>query len=385
MKRSYVIGAVATLAIGLLVAWIARNTYWEEYEDQGFPQGEALTNPFYAAQHLAELLGARTQARHDVVRLPPLDAVMVVGDWNWNLIPERRARLEKWVHDGGRLLVSSNLLADEMFDTWTGVRQKYTSGEPGQFKQCRRSTDCPRPKVMPQPAQGSTTGRTFNICHLTGMTYLATTRATSWRLHDNSGHAQVVRVPIGRGSVTIVNTVPFTYQTLLCDDNPRFFVAATQLRKGIQLDFLSEDGNASLLSLTWRYGSPAIVLTGLLIVLWLWRSGARFGPLVARAESARRSLAEQIRGTGQFTLRCGGGRALYAASLRALNEAAARRVPRYAQLPAEERIAILAPLTGFGPGELSAALATGARGPHELRKAIAVLETARRQIADKLR
>lgn len=367
MRRTHVIGAVAAVAITALVVWIARNTYWEEYEENGSPQGEALVNPFYAAQRLTELLGAKAHARHDIVRLPPQDAVIVLGNWYWSLMPERRQRLEKWVSDGGHLIASKGYLSDKTFTTWTGVRETRSS--------------LPKTRVTPPGDKIGTGSRSFTICPLSESTYLATTRATSWRLNDGLGHAQVLRVPMGRGSVTIVNTVPFTYQTMLCGDNPQFFAAATELHKGMQIEFLTEEeGRASLPGLAWRYGSPVIVLTGLLIALWLWRSGARFGPLIATPDSARRSLAEQIRGTGQFTLRFGGGRALYAATLRALNEAATRRVPHYERLSAEERVATLAPLTGFDPSELSAALKTGGRSSHELCKAIAVLETARRHI-----
>ena len=51
-----------------------------------------------------------------------------------------------------------------------------------------------------------------------------------------------------------------------------------------------------------------------------------------------------IRGTGQFTLRFGGGRALYAAQVRALQEAAERQIPAYSRLGGTERVAALAQL-----------------------------------------
>ena len=83
------------------------------------------------------------------------------------------------------------------------------------------------------------------------------------------------------------------------------------------------------MSLTWRFGAPAVLLLLAAVALGLWRSGTRFGPRVAVTQTARRSLAEQIRGTGQFALRFGGGEALHAATLRALRDAAIRRVPSY--------------------------------------------------------
>ena len=154
-----------------------------------------------------------------------------------------------------------------------------------------------------------------------------------------------------------------------------------ELHRGDEIDFVTDGSGSSLLSLMWTYGSPVIVLGALLVVLWLWRSGVRFGPLAASPDPARRSLAEQIRGTGQFTLRFGGGKALYGATTRALNEAAARRFPHYERLGAEQRVATLASFTGLDPGELAEALhSPAARRPREIRKTIAFLETVRRQI-----
>jgi hypothetical protein len=222
----------------------------------------------------------------------------------------------------------------------------------------------------------------FDICIPIIAQGLSTTRSLSWRLRDRDGNTQAVRVPIGRGSVTIVNAFAFGNTDLLQCDSALLFTAATQLHRGDEIHFLTDGRGGSLLPLLWSYGSPVIVLAALLVVLWLWRSGVRFGPLAAAADPARRSLAEQIRGTGQFTLRFGGGTALYTATVRALNEAAARHVPHYERLTGDERVAALGSLTGLGSSELAAALLDpAARRPHDIRKTIAFLEAARRRLA----
>ena len=97
---------------------------------------------------------------------------------------------------------------------------------------------------------------------------------------------------------------------------------------------MSEADVSSLPELVWRYGAPVVAVLLLWIALVLWRGAMRFGPLVAPGERVRRSLAEQIRGTGRFAVRVGGGAALVAAAQRALHEAAARRIAGYERLPA---------------------------------------------------
>jgi hypothetical protein len=374
-KRLIRLGVAAALCA--LIAWIAKNTYWQETDVPTGLKGEALTNPFYAAQRFAESLGARTQWRHEVIALPPLHAVIVTGVWNWNLIQSRRERLEQWVAAGGRLVVDRELIADQELEDWTGVARLPVEADKNKTNPCKPAKPCPDAVRDP----GNPPRKRFHICNLADFTRLSTSRNASWELRNDRGHLQVVRIPIGRGSVTVINAFPFGNAEVLCGDDALLFAAATQLHRGDEIDFLSEDGGAPLLALLWSYGSPVIGLAALLIALWLWRAGTRFGPLVAVPALARRSLAEQIRGTGQFTLRFGGGGALYVATARALREAAERHIAHYERLSGEERIATLASVTGLGSGELSDALGySGPRRPNDLRKTIAVLESARRII-----
>ncbi|MEJ1966904.1 MAG: hypothetical protein WDO56_37345 [Gammaproteobacteria bacterium] len=67
--------------------------------------------------------------------------------------------------------------------------------------------------------------------------------------------------------------------------------------------------------------------------------------------------------------------------MRALNEAARRRVAAYTRLPANERIEALARLTGIEASTLGPAIHhDGPRRPHELRQALALIEAARRRL-----
>jgi len=388
MNRRVIIMGLVGVAVIALAWWIASNTYWEEYDRNTGLQGEALTNPFYAAQRLAGLLGAHTKLRHEIMTAPPRGAALVLGDWNWDIIPERRERLERWVQDGGRLVVLRNMLAERQFTAWSGVTQtqarKIKRGKEREPKKCipAAAIPCPPPSSSPVEDPGAP-ARRWNICNLPGWTYLTTSRHASWQLNDTEGRTQTLRLEIGRGSVTIVNADPFTEDSLVCGNDPQFFVAATQLHSGDLVEFLTEGTGASIPQLAWTYGAPIVMLVALLIVLWIWRSSVRFGPLMAVPDAARRSLAEQIRGTGRFTLRFGAGSALHAAAVRALNETAARRVPHFERLAGEARMEALAPIASLSASELSAAFNRAvARNPHELRNAIATLELARRHMSE---
>jgi hypothetical protein len=343
------------------------------------PTGEALTNPFYAVQRFAEALGARTAWDRVLATPPSTDSVIVLSTWHWDLIAGRREALERWVESGGRLVVDRTLTGGEdEFEHWSGVGREYRVDHTEETARADRDfCGSFQEEQNGTPSSGSR-DRRYSMCDLDGISFLTSKQTAVWALRDASG-IQAVRVAVGRGRVTVINATPFRERSLFDGDHGWLFTAATEMRRGDEVHFMSEDAHPSLLALLWRHGAPAVMLTLVLVALVLWRGGVRFGPLAAAPDAARRSLVEQIRGTGQFVLRHGGGRSLHAASVRALDEAATRRVPTYASLSPDERAAALARLTGIDRDALAGALQhVGGSRSHELRNAIALLETARR-------
>ena len=64
MKRQWIFAGIILAGAGLLVAWIARSTYWDTVPVPVPLKGEAAINPFYSRMHLATALGARVEKRH---------------------------------------------------------------------------------------------------------------------------------------------------------------------------------------------------------------------------------------------------------------------------------------------------------------------------------
>jgi hypothetical protein len=195
---------------------------------------------------------------------------------------------------------------------------------------------------------------------------------------------RAARVAVGRGSVTAIDGVPFVYRELFKGDHGELLAAAADLRTGDHFVFMSEADVASLPELVWRYGAPVVAVLMLWIALALWRDAMRFGPLVAPSARARRSLAEQVLGTGRFALRVGGGAALVAAARRALHEAAARRIAGYERLAVQGQAEAVAGLAGVDARELASALDSNPSArPMELRAKLALLEAARRELVSR--
>jgi hypothetical protein len=359
-----------------LVAWIANHTYWTDIKVPMPLKGEALTNPFYAVERFARALGAHTQWNRGI-SLPPAHGVVFISAWNWDLTSDRRRRIEQWVESGGRLIVDKSLITStDAFEQWSGIGRQIAVPP-----QQSRVAGAPTTRCYTLDEKVDSHG-SYSICGMDVASSLKSTRRISWALgHRDAWGLQVVRVRLGHGSVTLINGTPFIERGLFDDDNGRLFVAATQLRSGDEIHFFCENSHASLLELAWQLGWPAVCLLMVLIALALWRGSARFGPLAAATDIARRSLAEQIRGTGQFALRVGGGVSLHGAAARALNEVASLHISAYDRLPGTERMSALAHATGFDAHVLAAALHyRGSRRSEHLRNAVELLESARRRI-----
>jgi hypothetical protein len=394
MKSRWIIAAIILSAAGALIAYIAQNTYWDEIALPAPLRGEAVTNPFYASQKFAEALGATTEWRRTLGTLPNGDVVVVLSHWHWDLIDERRDQLEEWVNAGGRVVIDRTLIGgEERLENWAGIRREYPAADDDEVEDENDDEEseeevedsaigerCDTLHNLDSKGEIAANGREFSVCKMEGFSHLATDRDIAWGLGSDEG-VQVLRVKVGRGSVTSINADPFGNRDLMEMDHGRLFAAATQLRRADRVIFISERDHTSLLGLMWIHGAPVVVLVGIMLATLLWRGGVRFGPLAAATDTARRSIAEQIRGTGQFTIRLGGGKALHAATIRALQDAASRRIPKYSGLPHSERVAAIAQATGIDHDSLAQAINHGgARRPGELAKTIALLETARRKI-----
>lgn len=384
MKGGHIIAATVLVAVALLITWIARNTYWDEVSVPMPMKGEARTNSMYATQLFAKELGATVHVQRRIDQMPDVDSVIYLSYWNWNLIPKRREQLQRWVEAGGRLVADRSLIGGEdELEAWTGIARSELSEAEADAKRSENNEedeDCAELETQ-TAADPSTVQALYYVCGVDQGTRLTSRGSPSWILSDEQG-MQAVRTKVGRGSFTLLNAIPFENHELFQGDNAFLFVAATGIDRGARVYFLSEEKSRSLLELIWMHGAPVVVLLLGVLALALWRGSRRFGPPAGVPDPARRSLAEQIVGTGRFTLRFGGGRALHAAAVRALHETAQRHIAGYGGMQSELRTTALARNTGLDESSLAEAINyPGPRRAGELRKVLTLLETARRRIS----
>lgn len=381
--------ALVTLAVVALIAiWVAVNTEWGDVAIPAPLRGEAARNPFYAAARLVAELGA-TSERREALGAATTSSVVVLSTWGWDIDAARRVELERWVEAGGRLVVDGALVSgSDAFERWSGIsrerEEELGDGDDRPFSVPDVVDACVElAESSYEPLGESTEPVYYDACNFDTTTWLESRRPVLWALSTEED-LQAMRVAVGDGTVTVVNGVPFIYRALLEGDHAEVLVAATQLRRGDHVVFMSEEDVASLLELVWRHGASVVIVTLVALALALWRGAVRFGPLVAPTARGRRSLGEQILGTGRFVVRAGGGGALQAALVRALHEAAGRRIVGYAALPLAERATAVARLTGGEAAALARAMQPVSDPRQlELRTTLGLLESARRQLITK--
>jgi len=379
----------ALLALGV---WIARNTYWEEISVPSPPHGEAATNPYYGVEHLAVSLGLHARAVASLGVLPRRDGVLVLDTLNPRSVPPSEiVALEHWVESGGRLVLAGHVLAANAdLRRWTGikfvpVRAPAAGAVPSPVAKPPLTTgiaavrnDCPPMQVS---VDGAPTGENLRVCDVWVGNGYSSERTPAWDLRDAAG-IQVLRVAMGRGSVTVIGPAQLYANTMLFQhQHARVFIEAAALLHGDDLWIFAPSRAEPLLALLWRLGAPALACLGVAIACSIWRSLPRFGPLIPAAAIARRSLGEQIRANARFAWRSRSLAALHAAAVRGLAESARREIVAFDRLDPGQRVAVIAARAGIARTQLEAAMrpSAGSR-PHVERAAIALLVQARRRL-----
>jgi hypothetical protein len=405
----WLVRALVAALVVVLALWIQRSIEWVDVPVPVPPQGEAARDPFYAAKRLAERLGASVTTVRNFDQLPPPGATLILASPRWAMFPGREQALERWVRAGGHLVALQRAWsADAQAPAWVQIK---SSTPPRNANNSRSESPAPDgaastpSAVVAPPAAAASDAlagiarmiappcaryaepdasegafgapRSYGVCGWPSR--VLRTAAPRWQLVGANGTV-AVRVAVGAGDVTS-NAIEgsFNNHALLRDDGALAFAAMLQLAPNDRVWFLVDEARAPLMALLWRHGAPAIALALAALGLALWRSGARFGPRLLDAPLARRSIGEQVRRTAAFVAG-GGGAALHAASVRALDDEARRSIANYAGLLARsDRSDAIARKTGDDPAALAAAMAPQPRaGRKRIAAAIHRLERARR-------
>jgi len=391
VTRERITAALGLAVIAAVGLWIAFHTYWAEETQPGTLQGEAAGNAYYSVERVARALGVHVQRLTSLRVLPPADGVLLVNDFHDVMARRALPQVEHWVESGGRLAVNwGSLWTDPALQTWSGVSTAAvvthgpgaTAPAPANAVSTATSAaatadrDC---TVLAVQVGGADTGDSLSLCGGWLGSGFVSKRVPSWALASGN-ELKLLRVPVGRGSLIVIGPASLLgARTFLRGDTAEAFIAATALARGERLTIYSAGHAEPLLAMLWRVAAPAMLFSGIVLLLVIVRHLPRFGPPLPPPATARRSLAEQIRANARFAWRTRKLHSLREAVLRNLEQTARRHIPGYGLLAPGQRAAELGKRAGIDTATLSAALTQDAVGtPERQRAAIAVLEQCRR-------
>jgi hypothetical protein len=391
MTRDRMAYLVILVLLTILGIWVARNTYWDESVVPMPPQGEAATNAYYSVQHLASALGIRSSFVGSLSAPLPSSGALLIDGFQGDVSHTYVDGLGSWVDSGGRLIITDDVvLADPKFQELSGIHlgHRFDTPEKSQPKITRPEPVRPNP-IRPNPEEdcapmdvaidGEVSGTTLTLCRPPREFGLVSKRKPAWSLANESG-LQVLRVNIGRGSVTVIPRYSLiANKNFIRHDHAEIFITASHLTRGDALYIVNVARAETLIAMVWRLAAPALVFFGVAILCIILRELPRFGPPIPMPAMVRRSLAEQIRANAAFAWRTRKLTALRASVRRALDETAKKRIASYNSLDVRKRVAAIAVCAGTDSKTLNSAMTEDAVAtPQVQRAAIALLEQTRR-------
>ncbi len=411
-------------AIGALGLWLLFATEWVDVWRPTPPRNEAARDDHYAIKQIVGKLGGKVSSPDNLDRLPPPGATLVLESNQWDFLPGRSQQLREWVEvHGGHLVLPSFLNIGTNID-WLPLRQKkrvkgaaLSCPAPGndddatdEDKEDDDESEVEKPTpptARPQPPDPLFIGpqdnprdscptlaerigsdaeaeplRRYRLCRGDWWTGLEATPAAaeSWSIVGTRG-ALVLRATLGKGRVTAMGAWRFLdNRSIFTGDHAQLAIAMLDLHPGDDVWFVIDEKREALLMWLWQRAGPALGLALLAMAFALWRGARRFGPLLPEPPLARRSVAEQIRGTSAFVLH-GGGAALLAAARRALDDAARQRIAGYDRMTMGQRVDALRQPTGLAVDVLTRALDPQLPPRRALPDKLAVIEQTRRRLA----
>ena len=307
-------------------------------------QGKARHDRWLAAQRLLQRMGANAQAVRSLPELSglPSRATLLLPRGRQSLTPQSRQDILDWVRQGGRLVVEAEpqYQADPLLDA-LGVRRKTVRPADDRTNKDDDHGNAALVEIaLPAHLAPVTVGMNSHI-DLQADGALA-----------RFGNRQVTAgllLPHEPGYVLVLNEFDaLSNHSIGMHDHAEFLWRIAQVDQGTpSVFFFSDPRKLSLAEWLRTNAWPAVAGSALLLLVWLWHTVPRFGPIAPDPERARRRLLDHLRASGRFLWAHGGSQLLVDSAREACLRRIARVHPDLIAAPEAERAAHLAELLGL--------------------------------------
>lgn len=314
MSRRDILIAILIASLGVTgVAWFRANfEQTAEKVEVGF-RGEARRNPWLAAERLLERMRvpASELRQFDGLRNIKPDSVLVLPQGRQTIPESLRARVVDWVRNGGFLIVEAEYpaMADPLIDEFGVKRVKDAHDDKADdIDQNASDIDKDSLDLTIVKLPGSTL--TSLLWMKAGFSLVS---EHAWFRAGTDYAASILMLRVGDGMVAVVNDLDFATNREIADlDHAQFVVELARFaqRPGPVI-FFNNPGQPSLMKWLRTHAWAPISAAALALLLWLWKSIPRFGPVTPDPERTRRRLLDHLRASGRFLWARGqGGRLL---------------------------------------------------------------------------
>jgi len=369
-----VIGVVSVVLLGGLV-WVTVSSLERvERTVRTPPQGEARTNPLLAAERFLARMNVPCTSTATLDALPPTDHTIELTTENRVLTRARAERLLEWVEAGGRLIVGPHLDDGEpTAETWNDALLDSIDVFVEQ-----EEADPPREQREIVEVSAPDETETSEVMFFSGFA-LAIYEGDP----EDYGSYALVWVDLGLGRITVLNDLRFIRNDEIGDLDHAEFLWRLVREGSPPAEVLLVHGweRRSVWSLLLSRAWPAAIASLLLLGTWLWRRGARLGPVMQEAPAGNRSLIEHVDAIGYFLWRRGRSDVLVGAAREALQRRLRARRPFLASMSRERQVAMLADASGLDRSQIDAALFAAIPDRRErFTRTLRTLERLRREL-----
>ncbi|MEO0365822.1 MAG: hypothetical protein AAF265_10050 [Pseudomonadota bacterium] len=389
---------------GLLIVILAATLFFKSYDripyEVSIPaEGEVSFNPYFPIELTLQELGLNADSMEilDLTtgQIGPNDAVLI--PLNSQFVPESRRRdVMEWVNNGGHLILELqnpdymqylwDLMGNQSLPALAEWVASFGFEVESRYEEAQELDE----------AHANDDSTELYLDHLSYSRLVQFDDTVNARIREDALGVYAAQVPSGEGHVSLIigasisnyawyfgangdmdaildhDFVPVA--TLVAD-----MVAGDVPSDAIWLVYSAEF--ASLWELLKRNAPQVVTASAILLLLWLWSSASRFGPIANATPTPRRSIMEHIEATGRFAWRLQGLSSLTDEAIRATQRAAERRDPGLSQRPAQQQAERIARLTGEPLHEIAAAMNPGEHDkPSEFVEAISTLQKIRNEL-----
>jgi len=299
----------------LLVALISFSAYWlysnfewvNEKQEVGF-QGLAKKNTLLASEFFLRKMGVNVQQVNALValrNLPAKDHTLLIATQRTTLNQLLSEKLLAWVASGGHLIVEAkHFSASDINNNIENLDDELLKDWSVYSKRVNNKDDQPVSIVLHPDKRIDENELKVKFSDQRSLSFINDKDSESsihWSIKNND-HYYLAQFLLGKGLLTILNSTDLFNNDNIADYDHAYFlhylVQQPDNKQGVWL--IRMDDMPALLHWLWQNARFAMISLFAVLVLFLWRSPFRFGPLLNDKSLERRSLLEHIHASGYY-------------------------------------------------------------------------------------